>query len=615
MKSTLTLSLLLYAGILCGQSFDALRQRLDSILQKYEIPGAQVAVVDKDSILWMHNFGYADVAAQKPVSDQTMFRIGSITKSFVAVSAMMLVEEGRLSLDDKLKDLAPEVPYANPWEETHPIRLVNLLEHTTGFDDMHMKEYATQGEGWTTLQGLQFHPDSKVSRWQPGMHMSYCNSGPPITAYCIEKKTGKTIEDFIAERIFRPLGMPHSSLLYTDYVKEHLSKEYMGRENAEAPYWHIISRAAGAINSNAVEMSNYLRFYLNRGSVDSLALLKSASIDRIEHPASTLAAKAGVTEGYGLHIGNGNYRGVGVFGHSGGMTGFLAMLRYAPEKNRGYILLVNKANGGFSPLNDALTQFITDPDNQWKAPEHVKGTFNPEIPGYYRSATSRNQVLRFMEWPLAAEQITEQDGLLFHKPLFQVPAPVNVIKPDLLQRYMPSGAGVLMALVKDDQGRTLMQQPNISYNAVKTTAAGVWIPIVLAGFSQLMILLTIFSALIWIPVALFSRHRIGFRRARIYPLLAALSWVGFVLLIVLAQTQGDVINNLGRPTFWSVGMFLFSLFFPLFSLLAVYYNAVSFTKPINKWSRGFFTLSSLSCLLVTAYLFYWGAVGLRIWVY
>ncbi|HMQ63826.1 MAG TPA: serine hydrolase domain-containing protein, partial [Flavilitoribacter sp.] len=85
MKNTLTLFALLCTGMLSGQSYDALQHRLDSILQKYEIPGAQVAVVDKDSILWIRNFGYADLAAQKPVTDQTMFRIGSITKSFVAV--------------------------------------------------------------------------------------------------------------------------------------------------------------------------------------------------------------------------------------------------------------------------------------------------------------------------------------------------------------------------------------------------------------------------------------------------------------------------------------------------------------------------------------------------
>ena len=126
---------------------------------------------------------------------------------------------------------------------------------------MHIKEYATNGEGWTTLEGLQFHPVSKTSRWPAGEHFSYCNSGPPAVAFVIEKITGETIEDFIDANIFKPLGMKHSSLLKTDYVDQHLSKGYSGEHNSEANYWHIIDRAAGSINSNATEMANYCLLY------------------------------------------------------------------------------------------------------------------------------------------------------------------------------------------------------------------------------------------------------------------------------------------------------------------------------------------------------------------
>ncbi len=615
MKNTLTLLVLLIAATLRSQSYDNLTRQLDSILHQYNIPGAQAVIVSKDSILWQQNFGYADLAGKQPVSDETLFRIGSITKSFVAVSAMMLAEEGRISLEDKVEDLAPELPFTNSWESTHPVRFVHLLEHTAGFDDMHLLEYATQGEGWSTLQGLTFHPHSKISRWKPGTHMSYCNSGPQMAAFCIEKKTGKKIEDFIGERIFGPLGMTNSSLLPTDYVKSKLSKGYLGEDNEEAPYWHITGRSAGAINSNATEMAAYLRFFLNRGRKDTVALLKPASIDRIEHPQSTLAAKAGITEGYGLHIANSTFRGVKICGHSGGMSGFLAMLRYAPEKGIGYILLINKSGDGFGQLNDALTQFITDPDNQWKMPEHQPGEYNPEFTGYYRSATSRNEVIRFMEWLPGVLQIKEKDGLLFYKPLFGEEEPLNVEKPDVLQYYSKKGGGVKLALLKDDDGRTILQEAANGGNYYKTTPAAVWLSLGLAVFSQVMVLFAIIAALVWIPISIFGKNRIAYKRARIYPLLAGLSWVGFVLFITLAQTQGDVLMNLGKASVWSVGMFVFSLLVPIFSLFAVYYNFKSFGKPVNKWARVFFTLSSLGCLLISGYLVYWGVAGLRIWVY
>ena len=95
--------------------------------------------------------------------------IGSTSKIFVALAVLKLVEQGKLSLDDTLADLAPDVAFENPWEETHPIRVVHLLEHTTGWDDIHLPEYAhNQPDPVSLKEGLDFHPHSRISRWRPG---------------------------------------------------------------------------------------------------------------------------------------------------------------------------------------------------------------------------------------------------------------------------------------------------------------------------------------------------------------------------------------------------------------------------------------------------------------
>jgi len=127
--------------------FSSLDQQIESILQTQGVAGAQLAIINRDGILWGGNYGYADLENNRPVTDKTMFRIGSITKSFVAVSVMMLVEKGQLSLDDPIKELAPELSFKNQWEYANPVQLVHLLEHTAGFDDMHLMEYATNGDG------------------------------------------------------------------------------------------------------------------------------------------------------------------------------------------------------------------------------------------------------------------------------------------------------------------------------------------------------------------------------------------------------------------------------------------------------------------------------------
>ena len=85
-----------------------------------------------------------------------------------------------------------------------------LMEHTTGFDDLHFPEWVDDPE-ITLAEGLARHPHSRVSRWQPGTHMSYSNSGPSIAAYVVEKITGKDFEDYVREHVFDPLGMESST--------------------------------------------------------------------------------------------------------------------------------------------------------------------------------------------------------------------------------------------------------------------------------------------------------------------------------------------------------------------------------------------------------------------
>src|SRR4028119_848371 len=115
------------------KSIKNVRELTDSIqriVHQEHITGLMLAITSKDSILFSGGFGYADLNTRRPVNGTTLFRLGSITKSFVAIAIMQLVEEGKLHLDDELKKIAPEVRFKNPWESSHPVRIINLLEHT-----------------------------------------------------------------------------------------------------------------------------------------------------------------------------------------------------------------------------------------------------------------------------------------------------------------------------------------------------------------------------------------------------------------------------------------------------------------------------------------------------
>lgn len=120
-----------------------LEQAIRKVLAETKTPGAGVSIVSRDGVLWTAGIGKADVVRGRDVTPDTLFRIGSVSKSFVSLSVLKLEQEGKLHLTDTAHSLAPEIEFRNPWEATDPVRIVNLLEHTAGFDDLHLREYAS----------------------------------------------------------------------------------------------------------------------------------------------------------------------------------------------------------------------------------------------------------------------------------------------------------------------------------------------------------------------------------------------------------------------------------------------------------------------------------------
>lgn len=172
-----------------------LKSAIATLISENKVPAIAIAMIDDKGPIWIDAIGKANIEKGIDADKNTLFRIGSTSKMFVALSVLKLVEEGKLSLSDKLMDLAPEISYQNRWQDSHPIRIVHLLEHTAGWDDIHLAEFAHNDPTPATLkQGLDYHPHSRVSRWPPGTRMSYANSGSAVVAYIIEKTTGMNFE-------------------------------------------------------------------------------------------------------------------------------------------------------------------------------------------------------------------------------------------------------------------------------------------------------------------------------------------------------------------------------------------------------------------------------------
>src|SRR5262249_53663897 len=143
------------------RSLDELRARIAEVLARERVPGVGLALVDRDGRIWSGGVGVADVASGRPVDADTVFRIASITKSFVGIGVMRLVEQGRLSLDRPLRETIGDAGIVNPWDAVAPVTLAQVLEHTAGLDDMRPNEVFTDDGGMSPAEALTINPRSR----------------------------------------------------------------------------------------------------------------------------------------------------------------------------------------------------------------------------------------------------------------------------------------------------------------------------------------------------------------------------------------------------------------------------------------------------------------------
>src|SRR5580658_4626297 len=597
-------------------NIDELKSAVAAILKKYNVPGAGIALVTKDKVVWTGGVGKADLATNRDVTADTMFRVGSITKGFVALSALQLAERGKLSLDEKVSDVAPEIPVVNPWESTNSVTLAQLLEHTAGFDDFSLAEFYDFNSPPDNPRPLQwtlthFQGPEHV-RWKPGTRMSYSNPGYGLAGYIVEKTAGVPLEDYIAGNILRPLGMTHSDMELTPAVKDALAQGYAG--GSPVPYFPIFLRPAGEMKSSPNEMARFVRMMLNRGELDGVRIVSAESIARMETPETSLAARAGLKYGYGL----GNYADVSkaivTHGHDGGIDGYLSRYAYIPEDGVGYFFSINSSSGGgFEAINDLLFDYVTRDLAKPKEPAVPLGVGAKLLLGYYEPAAPRQEKLKFLGLLVGGLNLDLHHGALYIKPLFGRPTKLVPVGPNLFRTERQSVASTIFAV--DGSGNQVMVTAfsplmPLPFYYVRTDPDWPMIRLVLILSALILMLSSILFAPIWIGRKLLGRIRtMTHLSVRVVPLLAVITFVAsYYPALGYAQAL-----DLVRPDFVTMMLFLGSYIFAILSVAGLVLAIASFRWPINRVARTHSMLVSAACVGIAWYLAYWGFIGLRIW--
>jgi CubicO group peptidase (beta-lactamase class C family) len=593
------------------QTIEQLRAAIADVLKRTHTPGCGFALVTKDSVVYAGGVGKADLAANRDVTGDTMFRIGSITKSFVALSLLKLQEQGKVDIHAKVAEVVPEVKIVNRWDATDPIRIVNLLEHTAGFDDMKLAETFDMSGGPPVplLETFARFPGPQVARWRPGTLQSYSNPDYGVAGYIIEKLTGQPCEEYIADNILRPLAMTHSDMRLTPDVIGALAQGYRGNPPLPVPYYPILLRPAGEMKSSPNEMARFVRMMLNRGTLDGARIVSPESIARMETTETGLAARAGFKNGYGL----GNYVSVRhpivTHGHDGGIDGFLSAYAYMPENGLGYFLSINASSPALRQVEDHLFTYITRgvavPPKPAAVPldaDALAGT------GFYQFASARNEKFKFLNEVLISGWTYADHGKLYRRGLIPTPREELIyLGHNQFRTEKESGASGVYCT--DDDGSRYGCGELQCFRRISPVWPATRL-ILLVG-AALTMATSIGFAVVWIPRKMFGRMRgVRFLAVRVVPLLASLT---FLATLALWIHGGDSTFAIATPSPFAVSICLLTILFAILSAAAIVLAIRSFSYPMNRAVRLHSTAVAFACIGWTIFLGYWGMIGLRFW--
>jgi CubicO group peptidase (beta-lactamase class C family) len=594
-----------------------LQKAMKDVVDKAHLPGAGVALVSNGELLWCGGFGKADLASGRDITCDTEFRVGSVSKTFVALALLKLQEEGKINLEARLQDVAPEVPVKNLWESTNPVRIVNLLEHTAGFDDMQASEVYNFKDpyNYPLLEVFKRFQEPQDVRWPPSTRMSYSNPGFGIAGYLIEKVSGTPYDQYIRENILRPLGMANADFPFTDANKPLLATAYDGDPpHPLAGYPFIYLRPAGDLKSSPGELAKLVQFFLRRGKAGDVQIVKPESIIRMESVETTLAAKNGLRLGYGLA----NYTEVGgvvvTHGHDGGIDGFISTYRYMPEQNWGYVVLLNSTTS-FQALLDLNALAIDFLSKDFAKPQQpavpIAAADLEQFAGYYAPLAPRSQLLSFTDGLTGGLRIRVIKGQLTSSPLFGkqkvlIPVGKNFFRgekdPEATTVFATDSAGHMVLSSQETEGFSYGERRSIAWPYAQ---------LALLILCIVLMATSILFAIVWILRKVFGGMKdVQHLAVRAVPLLATLS---FFALVFCFTRLGFAGADTGKLTPLTAGIFLLTVLFPLLSLYGLFLAVRVPKAEIHSGTRIHSLLVALACCVVTAFIASWHLIGLRFW--
>ena len=578
-------------------------------LSEYHIAGAIVSIVQNGKVELSKGYGYANVSEQTPVNpDETLFRIGSISKLFTWTAVMQLAEQGKIDLGADVNTYLPDFKIPDTFPK--PITMLDLLSHTAGFEERTIGTESPTPEEMISLHDYlaRYMPD----RVRPaGELITYSNYGTALAGYIVEAVSGMPFEQYMETYIFQPLSMSHSTFWepIPPALQGQLANSYSyNGKFVPGSFAYVNLRPAGAMSSTAHDMANFMIAHLQEGQFEDKQILQPETVRQMH---SHLFSNDDRLDGFTYGFMEWNFNGHRILWHNGDIGNWHSGLAIIPEENLGFFVNYNSKEGipavaefYYAFLNAFFPAQETDEPLPTKSPARdVK-----DLAGEYRSTRSiYNHIERIISYPgIGNVRVTvnpDRTLSISGQTLYET-EPFVYRTPDGTDTviFQRDGRGkITRFLVNSNQ---LFSYERVSWYETSTFN--------LLAFSACYgLLLTAFLAAF---IELIRRRKKGSTEARLPGIarLWALILSAIFLLVPAATTIYSKLDFKFRFPFYMVVVLALIL---VASILVV--GPVIFT--VFAWVRGYwgragrihYTLITLALLGIVWFMYYWRLLGFR----
>ncbi|MES2198757.1 MAG: serine hydrolase [Chlamydiota bacterium] len=322
---------------------------ISKALERFRIPGVAVGIVIDGKVVLAKGYGLRDQSQELPVTENTLFAIGSCSKAFTTFALGQMVDDGIIAWNDPVIKYLPEFRLKDVYA-THHLTIKDLVTHRSGLPDHTLVWYGSRFDRAELLSRLQYLELTSDLREK----FQYNNLMYAVAGLLIERVTGQSWEATVQSRIFTPLEMAHSNFSVedsqksTDFSLPHTEKD----EKSQAIPFRYLSNIgpAGSINSSVKDMTKWIRMQLSEGSLEGKHLINKETLKEmhtVQVSVPSYPDKEPYVFGYGLGWRTGLYKGHYGVSHGGGIDGFISSILIFPKEKTGIIVLTNSRSSPF----------------------------------------------------------------------------------------------------------------------------------------------------------------------------------------------------------------------------------------------------------------------------